>query len=398
MAYGSKVAALKARFFEQCGGKNWFKFLGLWIVLIAPPTMALANTPLDLEQELAAQIELLQAQNSDTPGFAIAVISNGRVASSASGIAAPDQTPMTAKTPFRLASVTKTFVAAAILRLCEQGLLNIDSPIEELILQEHRILLQRDGYDTKAITVRHLLMHASGMNDHFGTAKMRELVFSNPRKIWTRTEQLALMIQATDPLGKPGERFAYSDTGYLLLGEIVERITGEALGNTLGRAVADLNRFEELGLGSMVWEGQGAHPNSPDRAHQWINGFDTYDLHGSVDAFGGGGLIGDVRQIAIYFDALFGGRVFDDGASLELMKTAQGHPASSPYRIGLFKQVIGSNEVFMHGGFWGVQAIHVPELDLTIATVALAQSGDHAIKALAYDIIRAQDGSSGQAF
>lgn len=364
--------------------KSVFNLFGV-IVLFLLGTVASAETPVLSQESLATQIEQLQAQNSKVPGFAMAVIQNGKVVSAASGVAAPDQKPMTAQTPFRLASVSKTFVAAAILRLHEQGLLNLDSPIHVLLSQAHVQLLEQDGYDTEAITVRHLLMHSSGMDDHFGTAEMREMVFANPSKVWTRTEQLALMTKVTDPHGKAGERFAYSDTGYLLLGEIIERQTGDPL----GRAVTSLNRFEALGLSGMVWEGEAVPANGAGRAHQWLNGFDTFALHGSVDAFGGGGLIGDVTQIALYFDALFGGHVFDQPSMLFLMKAAPGHPDASPYRLGLFRQLIGEREAFMHGGFWGVQAIHVPSLNLTIATVALDQSGDRAIKQIAFDLIRA---------
>lgn len=364
--------------------KSVFGLIGA-IVLFVWGGVASANAPLLSKEALTAQIAQLQAQNSEVPGFTISIIQNDKVVSAASGVAAPDQTPMTAQTPFRLASVTKTFVAAAILRLHEQGLLILDSPIQDHLSQAHLELLEHGGYDTAAISVRHLLMHSSGMNDHFGTAEMREMVFANPRKIWTRTEQIALMTRVTDPLGQAGERFVYSDTGYLLLGEIIERQTGKPL----GKAVADLNRFADIGLASMVWEGETAPDHKVGRAHQWLNGFDTFGLHGSVDAFGGGGLIGDVTQIASYFDALFDGRVFDRPSTLELMKTAPGHPEASPYRIGLFRQMIGPNEVFMHGGFWGVQAIHVPSLDLTIATVALDQSGDRAIKSMAFGMIEA---------
>ena len=332
---------------------------------------------------LQARLDDLQAQQKDVPGFAIAVIKDGNAFSAATGIAAPDGTPMTARTPFRLASVTKTFVAAAILRLYEQGKLDLDTPIGDLVSEEHLRLLRADGYNVQAITVRHLLMHSGGLNDHFGTAEMREMVFANPDRVWTRTQQLRLMTEMTERVGLPGERFVYSDTGYLLLGEIIEKQTGTSLTD----AVRALNRFDKLGIGDLRWEGEQPQSVLPDQAHQWLNGFDTFAIHGSVDAFGGGGLIGDVVATATYFDALFGGSVFSKASTLRLMQVAPSQPAGSPYRIGLFEETVGDQKIYMHGGFWGVIALHVPAFDLTVVGVALDQSGEPEIRQFAFDLI-----------
>jgi|TARA_R100000049_G_C1957062_1_gene115519 D-alanyl-D-alanine carboxypeptidase len=352
--------------------------------LVAVSAPAQQNESLAISAvQLQLRLDEVQQTNQGVPGFAIAVIKDGAPISAATGIAAPDNTPMTAQTPFRLASVTKTFVAASILRLHEQGRISLDAAISELLSQEHLRLLQTDGYDVEAITVRHLLMHSAGLNDHFGTEEMRRMVFANPAHVWTPTEQIRLMVEASERLGAPGDRFAYSDTGYVLLGEIVERISGKPL----GQAVRDLNRFDTLQLDDLRWEGEAPGKDAPDRAHQWISGFDTYALDGSVDAFGGGGLIGDVRVTARYFDALFGGSVFSNPETLEEMKTAPSHPDGSPYRLGLFTNSVGGQEAFMHGGFWGVFAIHVPAKNLTIVGVALDQSGEPAIRELALDLI-----------
>lgn len=351
--------------------------------LMAVSAQAQQNDPPGLSNaQLQSRLTELQQTHDNVPGFAIAVIKDDAQFSAATGIAAPDDTPMTAQTPFRLASVTKTFVAAAILRLCEEELLGLDTSINELLSEEHLRLLRADGYDVEAITVRQLLMHSAGLNDHFGTEEMRALVFANPGRIWTPTDQIQVMVEASEPLGAPGEQFAYSDTGYVLLGAIIERISGKPL----GQVVRELNNFKALQLDGLRWEGEPKSSNAPDRAHQWISGFDTFALHGSVDAFGGGGVFGDVMETARYFDALFGGDVFRSPETLELMKTAPLHPPKSPYRIGLFTGTIGDKAAFMHGGFWGVFAIHVPAYDLTVVGVALDQSGEVAIRELAFEL------------
>lgn len=361
-----------------------FRILGIAIVsLFAVPGQAEVNEqPAFSRTELQTRLDDLQRANAEVPGFAIAVIQAGKRIGAATGAAAPDGTPMTVETPFRLASVTKTFIAAAILRLHEQDRLGLDTAISELLSQEHLRLLKTDGYDVEAITVRQLLMHSAGLNDHFGTEEMRALVFANPERVWTPIEQIRVMIDATERLGEPGERFAYSDTGYVLLGQIIVRTTGKPL----GQAVRELNRFDMIGLSQVRWEGEEPVPGAPRRAHQWIEGFDTFVLDGSVDAFGGGGLIANVVDTARYYDALFGGAIFASDSTLKLMKQAPSHPADSPYRLGLFTSEIGGEQVFMHGGFWGVIAMHVPARDLTIVGVSLDQSGEVAIRRLASEL------------
>ena len=286
---------------------------------------------------------------------------------------------MTPDTPVRIASTTKTFVAAAILRLWEQGLLDLDAPINVVSSQDLMSPLSKAGYETGAITIRQLLMHTSGMNDHFGSDEFRQVALSDPSRVWTRLEQVTMMAELTEKHGPPGSQFAYSDTGYLLLGDVLEQVTGK----TLADAVRDLNRMDALGLGDHWWEEEAPQEGLPRRAHQYLEGMDTHDFHGSIDAFGGGGLLMSVETVAQYFEALFNGEVFANSATLKLMTTAPGHPINSPYRFGVFTRQIGEHHGFAHGGFWGTDVVTFPELDLTVAAVTLDQSSTEALYPIA---------------
>ena len=82
------------------------------------------------------------------------------------------------------------------------------------------------GYDLNKITIRHLLTHTAGLFDHAGSNTYIEKVFADPFHEWTRTEQVQGCVDWGDPLFEPGEQFSYSDTGYILLGEIIENVTG----------------------------------------------------------------------------------------------------------------------------------------------------------------------------
>ena len=334
--------------------------------------------------ELQADLARLQAEHETVPGFAIAVLQFGESpVSAATGVANPDGRPLTATTPLRIASNTKTLVAAAVLRLWEQDRIDLDATVDTLISVRHSDMLNADGYDTGAMTVRQLLMHASGLNDHFASDAFRELVLADPDRVWTRTDQLAVLVDKTDPLGAPGVRYAYSDSGYLLLGEMIERITRAPL----GEAVRALLRLDEIGLENTWWDGAELPPDGVvERAHQWLGSIDSFPIHGSVDTHGGGGLIASVEDMARFLEALFAGAVFEDPATLTLMTTAPGHPPDSPYRIGLFAGELDGLAVYGHGGFWGTDALVLPELKLAVAGAALDQAGSHAIRHFAREL------------
>ncbi|HEY8018663.1 MAG TPA: serine hydrolase domain-containing protein, partial [Actinomycetota bacterium] len=174
---------------------------------------------------------------------------------------------------FRIASVTKTFVGAAALRLVEDGRLSLDSSLDELLLPETRDVLRDGGYDTGAIVLRHLLTHTSGIYDFAASAYdpsiadgFDDAVARDPMHRWTRLEQVRFAITHGRPYGAPGTVFGYSDTGACLVGEILEERTGR----TMGGAIRELVGFERLGLRHTWHETVELQPSDlPQRSHQY---------------------------------------------------------------------------------------------------------------------------------
>ena len=353
------------------------------MLAIVAATFAVASCSLSEKgPDLSTELEALQATNPDVPGFALTVRRAGAVTSAATGVAEPDGRPMTAGTPVRMASITKTFVAASVLRLSEANHVSLDTPIRGLIDPVWNDLLASDGYDTGAITVRHLLMHAGGLPDHVGDAYI-EAVFSNPDKTWTAEEQIRFLVETTEPLSAPGEAFSYSDSGYILLGHIIVRLTGQGL----DKAVRELMKFDELGMETTYWDELETPPEGlPVKAHQWLDGADTFDLNGTLDAYGGGGIVASTEDIALFYEALFGGEVFEKDETLRKMTIATSHPEDSPYRLGLFVYNIGGRPAYGHSGFWGTYVVHVPSTRVTVAGVALDASGFDSLRLLANEL------------
>ncbi len=304
----------------------------------------------------------------------------------AAGVADPATgEEMTAALPVLVASNTKTFISVSVLRLREQGRLDLEDPIESHLPDGYVELLRGDGYDPKTITIRHLLTHTSGLFDFADSDTYTEEIMADPKHRWTRTEQLESAMEWGDPYGPPGEVYRYCDTGYILLGEILEQVTGQ----TMPDAVRELVGYDRLGLDSTWFETLEPRPDGvPEPAHQFWLGIDVTTIDPSQDLYGGGGLASTVGDLAAFFRAVFTGSVFEDPSSVDTMLTTLDVGRAGPdyfgselkvgeYRMGVTVTQMGGRTVFRHGGFFGTMAAYVPDLDLAVgATVNRTESGD----------------------
>jgi D-alanyl-D-alanine carboxypeptidase len=274
------------------------------------------------------------------------------------------QGALDATTPLRIASVTKTYVAATALRLWEEGKLELEAPIVRYIDPAYAALLAEDGYDAEAITVKHLLSHTSGMADHAQTQEFFDTILKDPSHMWTREEDLRGLVDWTDPVGTPGERFFYSDTGYVLLGHIIEKQSDLSL----AAAARQYLGLDALDLPDTYWEIMEQGTSIADRrAHQMFEGMDTYGWSASLDLYGGGGIVSSPRDMARFFQALFSGAVFRKEGTLELMLSGEGLPADSPYRLGIFVREHDDTTYYEHSGFWGTLALYNPASGAALA-------------------------------
>ena len=283
---------------------------------------------------------------------------------------------------FRLASITKTYVAATALRLHEDGRLDLQAPIGRYLPDDWMELLQRDGYKTDAITVRHLLSHTGGLADHAQAPQFVATLKSDPQTRWTREGDLHHLVDWTDPVGAPGEKFAYSDTGYILLGAIIERITAQ----TLAQTVREQLRLDALGVPGTYWERYESAVGGA-RAHQTFEGLDTHDWDPSMDLYGGGGLVAPPVDVAVFLDALLEGRIFKRAETLALMQSAAGLPSGSPYRLGVFEYDLDGTAAFGHSGFWGTLVAREPESGRTISGAVTDRTDFPKLKELVNDYV-----------
>ncbi|MGB0424966.1 MAG: serine hydrolase domain-containing protein, partial [Flavobacteriales bacterium] len=143
-----------------------------------------------------------------------------------------------------IASNTKTYVSAAILRLTELHDLTINTPIGSIISAKSAEALTKRGYNLEEITVAHLLSHTSGIRDYAVSDQYFEMIKADPKHRWSRDEQINLAMQLGDPLGSPGWGFSYADVNFLLATEIIEHYTKKEFYT----AMRELLKYQELGL------------------------------------------------------------------------------------------------------------------------------------------------------
>jgi CubicO group peptidase (beta-lactamase class C family) len=163
----------------------------------------------------------------------VALVSDGEVAVSISdGGAGVD-------TPFRIASMTKSFTAAAVLRLRDSGVLTLDTPIVELVGATDTLVGPTS--DSPAVTVRHLLTMAAGMasDDPWGD-RMLDLSASDFQSLLDRGAFFAIA---------PGDGSQYSNYGYAILGSVIESVSGTSCRDYVSSTI-----IEPLGLNSTTWD------------------------------------------------------------------------------------------------------------------------------------------------
>ena len=188
--------------------------------------------------------------NADTPGGAVMVIQAGRILHwAAYGLADIERrVPNTPHTIFRLASITKSFTALAIMMLAEEGKLAYDDPVAR-----HLPELARLG---DAVTIRRLLHHTSGLPD---PALHVLLAAQNPMP--SNADQLALLAETGELLFPPGDRFRYGNMAYEILASVVERLSGQSYDAFLQQRV-----FGPLGMTSTFSRPNAARLEDPERA------------------------------------------------------------------------------------------------------------------------------------
>ncbi|PKP83323.1 MAG: hypothetical protein CVT79_00480 [Alphaproteobacteria bacterium HGW-Alphaproteobacteria-18] len=312
-----------------------------------------APGPGDLEADLATETAaILEAYG--LPGMTVAVAWPDGVMTIALGFADRENNRlMSTGTTMLAASIGKTFVAATLLQLSDEGHLELDDPVAGWVGD-------RDWFDrlpnVNDITLRHLLQHQSGLPDHVHLDAFAKLW---PDRVDGVTpEDLIALVLDSEPLFPAGEGWAYTDTGYLLLGLVIERVTGQPYED-----VVEARFIAPLGLSST---GPSDTTSLPGLARGYVDtgsglGLPAYTtddagilLWNPAIEGTGGGLYANAGDLAIWGQAFLSGRLLSDAAYREALK---GVPVSeddtaSSYGLGISIRIASDfGPVYGHRGW-----------------------------------------------
>lgn len=295
--------------------------------------------------------------------------------------------PITIDDHYRIGSNTKTMTGTVILQLAQEGRLRLEDPVS----------MYHSGVPNgSSITIEQLLAMRSGLYSYTATPEWIKSVDATPQRVWAPEELLALGF-AEKPNFAPGTAFNYSNTNTVLLGVIIEKLTGESLA-----AAFDKRIFKPLGLAGTLLPPResSAIPQPHPRSYHFgtfagtqmeqegklppaelaaaragtLRPNDGTDINPSM-AWAAGGAISTAPQLARYVKAMVGGGLLSPPWQQRLASLRQVNPKYPAYRYGYnldsFGPMLG-HEGDMPGGFTSTM-YHDPQRDITVITwVSLA--------------------------
>ena len=360
--------------------------------VVSPAPSSVASLDPALAAALQGSVDASQAR-IPAPGISVAVrLADGRTWTGVAGdrqLSPPR--PVGPDTVFAIASITKTFVTAVVMQLVDAGELSLDDRLSRFLPSYPR---------ARDIRIRDLLGHTSGVFDYFQNPAYARRVFADRDRTWTSKEILGLVL---GPACDPGACFRYSNTNFVLLGLVIEKVSGRDLS-----AAIRTRLLEPLGLDHTVFQPDEDTPRNAAHGHLWGGGDLFHDQSGSgrvlphrsasTVAWAAGAMASTASDLARWADALYGGEVVSP-ASLDAMLTFR---RRDEYGLGTRTRTFQGHRAVGHlGGIRGYELAmwHFPEDSATI--VVLTNRGlfstDRTVKLLARTLfsgLRDEDGAS----
>jgi D-alanyl-D-alanine carboxypeptidase len=298
------------------------------------------------------------------PGIIVMRRGDAGIETAAFGLANMEhQTPMTTDLRFRAGSITKMLVATIVCQLAGEGAIALDSPVASYLPN----LLNDDD----PTTVRHLLGQRSGIAEYWNDPDFQSVLYSDPTYEWA-PEDLARIGTRQSRLYPAGEGWTYANTNYVLLGLLIEAVTGEALG-----AVVDTRILQPLGLRGTSFD---THPQI--EGGSFANGYDKLGGDAPVDitlvsptaAWGAGNVVATAHDLTAFLAALLQSEILDAGLLAEMMEVMPTN-ADFAYGLGIGRFELSCGSAWGHrGDFAGYQAIAVSDETGRRQTVVFANS------------------------
>jgi D-alanyl-D-alanine carboxypeptidase len=300
------------------------------------------------------------------PGALIRVRDRRGDAVLTSGVAdVTSRAPMRGDSSFRIGSMTKMFVATTVLQLVGERRVVLDAPVERYLPG----VVRGHGNDGRAITVRQLLQHTSGLPDYLNYLSLQEVL--NDPLAHHDTRDLVNIAVAHPPTFKPGTGWSYSNTGYLLAGMLIEKVTGHTYGQEIRRRIIKPLRLRQTYVPDDASAIPAPHPRGYARPGQNAPLMDITAINPSV-AGPSGSMISSGTDLNRFLGALVRGRLLRPAQLREMMRTRPtGSPDGSAYGLGLESDPLPCGGLYWghDGGILGYQTLGGATVDGSQATV-----------------------------
>ena len=317
-------------------------------------------------------IEAAVDQLAEETGFSGAVrvdVDGAAVLAKAYGLAHRGwQIPNTVDTKFAIASGTKTLTALAVLSLAEDGVLSPATTARSLLGRDLPLIDER-------VTVEQLLAHRSGIGDYLDEERLPDVddyVMTAPVHELDSTEAYLRVLDGYPMAFPPGERFAYNNSGYVVLALLAERASGTPYHELVAERAC-----RPAGLTSTSFPRSDEHV--PGVAAGYLDGFDgrrTNALHLPARGSGDGGAVTTVGDVSALWLALFDGRIVPPRVVAEMTRPHGQTPDGRRYGLGLWLHPT-TDAALLEGSDAGVsfRSTHRPSAGTTRTVVSNTSRG-----------------------
>ena len=261
--------------------------------------------------------------------------------------------PIEENSQYRIASITKTFTTALILRMVEEGIIGLDSTLNNYLFIEDLIY-------TDQMTIRQLLSHTAGVFDHLNSNNFWNDPMNHPNKVWTNSEIFQFAVDA-GPSFAPGAGYAYSNTGFYILGAVAEKMLSDDLSNIFNTWI-----FEPLGLENTFYDDYSGVFNQIENLAESER---AYDYHLSA-AGGAGAIVSTPTDVAKFGKALYGGDFIQTDLLEEMLENIGASLGGSDYGLGT--RIWNDLGIYHYGHTGSLMdyrniLMHVPDKSISIA-------------------------------
>jgi len=322
----------------------------------------------------AAVDRVFAAFSPHAPGCAVAVYRNGATEFEKGYGSAnlETSTPIDPQTVFDLGSTSKQFTAAAIVLLAEDGKLSLDDDIR-------KYLPEMPDYGSP-VTIRQMLHHTAGLRDYVTLLTFADIDYDD---VSTPAQALAMLARQKQLNYRPGDSFLYSNSGYFLATQIVERVSGMSM-----REFARQRIFGPLAMKHSFYKDDHAEV-VPHRASGYVpeEGGRYRISQPNWEETGDGGVQTNVVDLARWVANFTAPRIGGDAFVREMERTGalnDGQPLD--YALGLMVSTHRGRKMVHHGGSWGgyrAEILRFPEVGLGVATLCNSANADASALAIA---------------